>query len=199
MHGSDWQIHRDCKGRRVLRRAVRVRGMPGVGERSANEAKERIAKLIVLGVDPGTRVAGYGVVSMVDGKFEVIDMGVVKMNPKKSIGERLIVLREGLEEVFSKHDPDVVYVERVFVYKNSDSALKLKMSNSVAHELAAGHGRSCFEVSAKSAKKCATGDGSATKNTVRRAVQRICKLGSPPPADAADAVAIALCGASRAA
>ena len=150
-----------------------------------------------LGIDPGTRVAGYGIVKVEGQSVEVVDMGVIRMSPKKGIGERLLTLRSELKKVFEEHDPDCVYVERVFVYKSSESALKLKMANAIAHEIAAEYKKPCDEVSPSSAKKCATGNGSATKNAVRRSIQRICRMDSPPLSDAADAVAIALCGASR--
>ena len=88
-----------------------------------------------LGIDPGTRVAGYGVVKVEGQSVEVVDMGVIRMSPKKGIGERLLTLRSELKKVFEEHDPDFVYVERVFVYKSSESALKLKMANAIRIEI----------------------------------------------------------------
>lgn len=148
-------------------------------------------------MDPGTRRAGYGVVVSDSKRVSVSDMGTIRMNPKDDIGSRMNHLMSSISAIVEESRPDYIFVERVYVAKSAESSLKLKMANGVVHQVAARYSIPCEEVSPSSAKKCVTRDGSATKNSVRRSVQRLCQLDEAPPSDAADAVAIALCGAAR--
>ena len=151
----------------------------------------------LLGVDPGTRVAGFAVIDTDDHGIVPVEIGTIKLNTKVPVETRVFALGTRIERIISEHNPAMLAVERVFVHKSAMSALKLKMANAVAIDRAVAAGIQHIEISPGQAKKAVTGNGGASKNRVRRAVQRICRLEKPPQSDAADALAIAICAAAK--
>ncbi len=162
-----------------------------------DEAAKGAPQLIILGVDPGTRVAGFAVIELREETVSVIAMGPIRLDTKKSAEQRAFDLGEKVADLISEHQPQRLFVESVHVSASVTSSLKLKMANSAVIDRAIRSDVQHQEVSPKSAKKAMTGRGDASKGSVRKAVQRLCGLDKLPQSDAADAVAIAVCGASK--
>ena len=154
---------------------------------------------IILGIDPGSRTTGYGVVKIQDGRQNYIDSGcirVVKHNETMPLAERLRIIFDSISNLIADHHPDEVAIERVFLSKNADSALKLGQARGVAIVAAAVHALDVAEYSALEIKKSVVGTGKATKEQVQHMVTAILSLNKHPQSDAADALAVALCHAN---
>ena len=145
----------------------------------------------ILGIDPGSRFTGYGVVDAVGADAEVVEQGVVKLPPKQPLPERLCLLDARLREIVDEHRPDEVVVEEVFAAVNVKSALVLGQVRGVVL-VAAGSHCPVFEYSARTVKKAVAGYGQADKNQIAQMVTTLLKLPEAPPQDAADALALAL-------
>jgi crossover junction endodeoxyribonuclease RuvC len=151
---------------------------------------------IILGIDPGTRITGYGVILLTEGKIEVIDFGCIRPPVQEETSKRYLSLFNGMEQLLIKYSPHAVAVETQFVYKNVQSALKLGMARAAVLIASSRKDIPVFEYSPTRAKKAVTGQGSASKEQVQRMVQLLLKLASPPtPEDASDALALAICHA----
>lgn len=147
----------------------------------------------ILGVDPGTRVAGYGIVEiMPDGKVRAIAVGAWRLDVKSTLAARLATLAVELRKIVSAYGPHVMCVELPFVSNNSRSALVLGAARGVVLAESYLAGLEIAEISATSAKKTITGNGYADKEQVRCMLQSLLQadLGSLPY-DASDALAIA--------
>lgn len=154
---------------------------------------------VILGIDPGSRTTGYGVVKIQDGRQTYIDSGcirVVKPNETMPLAERLRIIFDSISNLIADHHPDEVAIERVFLSKNADSALKLGQARGVAIVAAAVHALDVAEYSALEIKKSVVGTGKATKEQVQHMVTAILSLNKHPQSDAADALAVALCHAN---
>jgi crossover junction endodeoxyribonuclease RuvC len=153
--------------------------------------------MIVLGIDPGTRVTGYGAVRLEDGRLSVVEYGAIRAR-SDTIAQRLREVFEGLQAVIETVRPDTAAVEEAFFGRNVQSTIKIGEARAVALLAAALAGIPIAEYSAKTVKKSVVGVGSAHKSQVGQMVQRILGMEEPPrPADAADALAIALCHCHR--
>jgi crossover junction endodeoxyribonuclease RuvC len=151
---------------------------------------------VILGIDPGTVVTGYGVIRASGHAWEPLDFGAVRPPYTVKGHHRYLVIFEALEHLIEKFKPDAVAVETQFVYKNVQSALKLGMARGAVIVACARNGVEVFEYTPKKAKLAVVGHGSASKHQVQRMVQMQLKLPSPPePHDAADALALAICHA----
>jgi len=146
----------------------------------------------ILGIDPGSRFTGYGIVDAAGAVAHVVDHGVVKLPPKQSLPERLCLLDARLREIVDEYQPDEVVVEEVFAAVNVRSALVLGQARGVVL-VAAGSHCPVFEYSPRTVKKAVAGYGQADKNQVAQMVAALLKLPEAPPEDAADALALALC------
>jgi len=154
---------------------------------------------IILGIDPGTRVSGYGVISIQSHSCVPIDYGCIRPPPRFKLSERYLVIYESVEELIEKYRPTAVVVEMQFMYKNAQSALKLGMARGAVMIAAKKKGLPIFEYAPTVAKRAVVGNGRASKYQVQMMVQRILKLAAPPePEDAADALALAICHAHAA-
>jgi len=150
--------------------------------------------LIVIGIDPGTRATGYGVVAHGGGAVSLVECGVIRTEASQRLEHRLRIIFEGLGEVFSRHPADVVAVERVFHGKNARTSLVLGHARGAVLLAATLRDLPVAEYSATEVKMAITGTGRATKEQIQFMVQRLLRLKTPPaPADAADGVAVALC------
>jgi crossover junction endodeoxyribonuclease RuvC len=153
-------------------------------------------EVIILWVDPGTLVTGYGVIRQTDRDWEPLDFGCICPPRKLKIHERYLILFEGIDLLIEKYKPQALSVETQFVYKNVQSALKLGMARGAVMIAAARRGVEVFEYAPTRAKQAVVGNGAASKFQVQRMVQMQLKLSSvPEPEDAADALALALCHA----
>ncbi len=152
---------------------------------------------VILGVDPGTRVTGYGVIKQ-EPCFEVIDYGCIRPNPKMLLSDRLHVIYQGLESLIHKYKPHALAVETQFVQKNVQTALKVGMVRGIVYICGKNHGLKVYEYAPTKIKLAVTGFGSAEKNQVQTMLKSIFSLSKEPePEDAADALACAVCHAHQ--
>ncbi|WP_091233428.1 crossover junction endodeoxyribonuclease RuvC [Microbacterium sp. 3J1] len=157
------------------------------------------SSLRVLGIDPGLTRCGVGIVDVDRSRRgTLVHVGVIRSAPEMPIGERLAIVAAGIREVIELHRPDAVAVERVFAQQNSHTVMGTAQASGVALLLAAESGLPAATHTPSEVKAAVTGYGSADKKQVQSMIARILRLDAPPqPADAADALAIALCHAWR--
>jgi crossover junction endodeoxyribonuclease RuvC len=150
--------------------------------------------MLVLGVDPGTAVTGYGVVARAgDGAVSLLECGVIRTSARAELPARLKEIYLGIGEVLSRHAVDAVAVEGVFYAKNVRTTLVLGHARGAILLAATLKDLPVAEYAPAEVKNAIAGTGRATKEQIQFMVQRLLRLKSPPrPADAADAVAIAL-------
>ena len=155
--------------------------------------------LRVLGIDPGLTRCGVGVVDVSPNRTaSLVHVGVVRSLTTDPIEKRLAAIAAGIRLVLAEHDPGVVAVERVFAQNNRHSVMGTAQASGIALLLAAEHGIPAATHTPSEVKAAITGYGSADKLQVQTMVARVLRLDVlPQPADAADALAIALCHAWR--
>ena len=155
--------------------------------------------MIICGIDPGSRVTGYGFLEVQGNRYRCIDFGVIQGgNSSVDLGERLTGIFRGLLELMKAHSPDAVAIEGVFHAVNAQSALKLGQARGVALLAAAESGAEIVEYSPLAIKKAVAGYGRADKEQIQTMVGMLLNMSTPPsPYDAADALAVALCHAFR--
>lgn len=154
---------------------------------------------IILGVDPGTRVTGYGIICIQNQAYIPLDYGCIRPPSSLKLSERYLVIFDSIEELINKYEPKSLVVETQYVHKNVQSALKLGMARGTVMIAAKKRGLSIFEYAPTVAKRAVVGNGSASKFQVQAMVQRLLNLPSLPfPEDAADALALAICHAHSA-
>ncbi len=151
--------------------------------------------MIILGVDPGSRKTGFGIINTVGAQSEYITSGVIRV-PDTSLPERLQTIYSSLCEVIEQYCPQQMAVEQVFMSKNASSALKLGQARGAAIVAATQSGLPVSEYEAKKVKQSVVGSGAATKQQVQYMVQHLLGLSATPQEDAADALAVALCHSS---
>jgi len=148
----------------------------------------------VLGVDPGLTRCGLGVVEGVPGRATLVAVGVVRTPADAPLGERLVALEREFEGWLDLHRPDAVAVERVFAQSNVRTVMGTAQAGAVAVVCAARRGLPVALHTPSEVKASVTGSGRADKEQVALMVARLLRLDGPPrPADAADALALALC------
>jgi crossover junction endodeoxyribonuclease RuvC len=148
----------------------------------------------ILGIDPGSRHTGYGLVEHKGNKVTFLHCGTLHLATGE-VPARLGAIFTGLTEVLAAWKPDEVSIEKVFMARNADSALKLGQARGAAITAAVHAGLPVFEYSARQVKQAVVGKGGADKSQVQHMVQVLLALSRKPQADAADALAIALCHA----
>lgn len=156
--------------------------------------------MIILGIDPGTRIAGYGVIESNDSgnKIEVIEYGEIHMSDKVSLSLRLKTLYEKLSAVIERTVPDECAVESAFYHKNVQSTLKIGHARGVALLAAAQKQIPVSEYSPREIKKAITGSGAASKEQVQFMICSILKIKKTPKFfDSSDALAAAICHRQR--
>jgi crossover junction endodeoxyribonuclease RuvC len=146
----------------------------------------------VLGIDPGTRHLGWGVLTRVGTRLEHVAHGVIDTVEDSPLADRLVLIDAALEEVIATHQPDVGAVESLFFAKNAQSAAKLGHARGVILLRLARGGISIREYAPALVKRTVVGRGAADKKQVALVVTAMLRLEKPPRADAADALAIAL-------
>jgi crossover junction endodeoxyribonuclease RuvC len=152
----------------------------------------------IIGVDPGTRVVGYGIVDTDGQRTKLVACGVVKTNTKAAQSKRLLTIFEGLDEAVRAHVPEVACVEDVFSGSNARTALRIGEGRGVALVALAHSGLEIHSLSPATIKKSVTGNGRADKSQVQHMVALILGLDeAPEPYDATDALAAAICLAHR--
>ncbi len=151
-----------------------------------------------MGIDPGTRCVGYGVVDKEGSDLRAVDFGTIRPPAKTALHERLKVIFEQLSSLARKHAPDVIAIEEVFAGKGSKSSIKIGEGRGVSLLCAAMSGASVAEYTATKVKMAVTGNGHASKEQVQKMVKVLLGLAEEPATkDAADALAIAICHCHR--
>ena len=154
--------------------------------------------MIILGIDPGTAMLGYGLVERTGPRLRAIDYGVIRTPAQMELPERLESIYLALTDLIELHVPTLVGVERLFFTKNVQTAFAVGQARGVVLLAAALHNLEIREATPNEVKVATAGHGSASKAQVGRMVQAILGLAElPEPDDAADALAIAICVANR--
>ena len=149
----------------------------------------------ILGIDPGSLRTGYGIVDVRGNSVHPVTWGVIRMEAKDPLPERLHRIHEELAALILLHRPTEAAVEKVFLSKNASSALKLGHARGAAIVTCRTHGVAVHAYSAREIKSAATGHGAAPKEQVAGMVGRLLGLRVPIAEDASDALAAAFCRA----
>lgn len=147
---------------------------------------------IILGIDPGSRVTGYGIIDVDRQAIAYVDSGCIRTS-EGELSQRLLQIYDGICQLMDSFRPEEVAIEEVFMHQNPSSALKLGHARGVAMVAAASHRVKVSEYSAREVKQAVVGYGAAEKSQVKHMVVSMLKLNRSPQNDAADALAIAIC------
>ena len=147
---------------------------------------------IILGIDPGSRVTGYGIIRERNQTLEYIDSGCIR-TADGELSQRLLEIFNGICQLMDTFSPTEVAIEEVFMHENPSSALKLGHARGVAMVACASHRVKVSEYSAREVKLSLVGYGAAKKEQVKHMVVSLLMLNSSPQSDAADALGIAIC------
>ena len=150
---------------------------------------------LILGIDPGSRKTGFGIINTLGNRHEYVASGVIRLGDGP-LPERLKVIYQSLSEVIEEYCPQQMAVEQVFMAKSAGSALKLGQARGAAIVAAVNHDLPVAEYEAKKIKQSVVGNGGGDKVQVLHMVRQILKLSGMPQEDAADALAVALCHAN---
>jgi crossover junction endodeoxyribonuclease RuvC len=153
------------------------------------------APLLILGIDPGLRVTGFGVIAREGHSLRYVASGCVKSDPRQSLPERIATLFSGVREVIAAYTPDESAIEKVFVNVNPQSTLLLGQARGAALAALTAQGLPVTEYTALQIKQAVVGHGKAAKEQVQHMVARLLRLSAAPRTDAADALACAICHA----
>jgi crossover junction endodeoxyribonuclease RuvC len=146
----------------------------------------------ILGIDPGSRITGYGIITSTKGQFTLVAQGIIKTG-QASTSEKLHIIFTGLVDIIQQHQPTIVSIEKVFFAKNAQSALKLGQARGAALTAAAHCQCEVAEYAAKEIKQAVVGSGAATKAQIQHMIKILLKIPKAPSPDAADALAAAIC------
>lgn len=153
--------------------------------------------MVILGVDPGYAILGYGLLKYDRGSLTVLDYGVIETKPDRTFPERLEILHRGMTMLIEKYRPDNIVFEELFFYHNAKTAIQVAAGRGVALLAAQQAGLPLYEYTPMQIKLSVTGDGHADKHQVQTMVKLLLKLKEiPKPDDAADALGAAICHAS---
>lgn len=153
-------------------------------------------KTIILGVDPGTRISGYGLIQLDQGAYSALDYGCIRPPTEFKLSDRYFIIFSGIDELICRYKPDAIVVETQYVHKNIQSAMKLGMARGAVMIAARKAGIPIFEYAPTKAKLAVVGNGRASKQQVQGMVQRLLNLDKlPEPEDISDALALAICHA----
>lgn len=154
--------------------------------------------IIIIGIDPGTRITGYGVIECQGTQMKALDYGCIRPPPALDLNDRYLIIHEGIGELLDLYRPRTLAVETQFMHKNIQSAMKLSMARCVAILSAKKRGIEVVPYSPSEAKRSITGNGRADKFQVQGMTQKLLNLKSvPEPEDAADALSLAICHAHK--
>ena len=146
----------------------------------------------ILGIDPGSRVTGYGIIDQDGQQIRYVASGCIKAKGE-SLAERLGIIFTGVCQVIAEHQPQEMAIEQVFMNKNADSALKLGQARGAAICATVEAGVPVDEYAARAIKLAVVGRGGATKEQVQHMMCVLLSLQKSPPSDAADALGVAVC------
>lgn len=150
----------------------------------------------ILGIDPGSRLTGFGIVDLEGRDSHYVTSGCIRVQGD-TLPLKLGIIFDGVGQLLDTHRPDGLSIERVFMHRNADSALKLGQARGAAICAAVSRGLPVWEYSANEIKQAVVGHGHADKVQVQHMVRILLSLPGAPSADAADALAAALCHGHR--
>ncbi len=186
----------------MKRKSSRLRELPtpasrrtGSPELSLTEIQSSTTRVRILGIDPGLRNTGFGVIDKTGNTLTYVTSGCIKTPSAGDLALRLKTILNGLGEVIAGSQPDQVAIEKVFVNTNPQSTLLLGQARGTAICAAVTHELSVAEYTALQIKQAVVGNGHAAKVQVQDMVKRLLRIAGAPSADAADALACAICHA----
>jgi len=152
--------------------------------------------MIIMGIDPGFAITGYGIVKYEGNKFSVIDYGAITTEASMKLPQRLLMLSNKLDELIARYKPDAISIEELFFNKNIKTALTVGHGRGVAVLSAAKSGIDVYEYTPLQVKQAVVGYGRAEKSQIQQMIKVILNLDEiPKPDDVADALAVAICHA----
>ena len=146
----------------------------------------------ILGIDPGSRVTGYGIIDQAGQQISYVASGCIRTSGD-ALAERLGIIFSGVNTIIQEYLPDEMAIERVFMNKNADSALKLGQARGAAICASVHREVPVDEYAAREIKQAVVGNGGATKEQVQHMICVLLSLQKSPPSDAADALGVAVC------
>lgn len=150
---------------------------------------------LILGIDPGSRVTGFGIINYLGARSEYVASGVIR-TAGDTLPERLKIIFQSITAIIEQYCPQEMAIENVFMAKSAGSALKLGQARGAAIAAAVNADLQVSEYEARKIKQAVVGTGAAEKAQVQHMVKTLLMLPKAPPADAADALAVALCHAN---
>ena len=155
--------------------------------------------MVVLGIDPGTAICGYGFVESVDGNINALHYGAVTTSPKARMQDRLAKIYDSLDDMIKEYQPEVIGIEKLFFGRNSTTAIPVGQARGIVLLAAVKNDVEILEITPNEVKQSITGYGGASKEQVIYMVTKLLRLNEEPkPDDVADALAIAICAAHMA-
>lgn len=153
--------------------------------------------MLIMGVDPGTAITGYGLIKYAGNRFEMVDCGCIRTSAEEPLAGRLRIIYLGLQDLIRQYRPEQFAIEQLFINKNTRTALAVGHARGVAMLAASVAGLAVFEYTPLQVKQAVTGRGRAEKNQVQFMVKAILALpATPSPDDIADALALSICHAN---
>lgn len=150
--------------------------------------------MLILGIDPGIAILGYGLVKYEAGRFSIIDYGAITTDAGINMSERLTIIYKGLVDIIERYRPDAFAIEELFFNKNIKTALTVGHARGVAILAGSESGVQVYEYTPLQVKQAVVGYGRADKNQIQQMVKIILNLKEiPKPDDVADALAVAIC------
>lgn len=150
---------------------------------------------VILGIDPGSRITGYGVIESNGQKHQYLACGAIRTQ-SEYFPKRLQQIFQGISQIAAQYQIQEAAIEQVFIHANASSALKLGQARGAAITALMQQNLEVFEYAPKLIKQAVVGTGSADKNQVQQMIKILLKLNAAPKNDAADALAIAICHAN---
>lgn len=151
---------------------------------------------LILGIDPGSRKTGFGIINVIGNRHDYISSGVIRLPVAEELPVRIKVLISALAEIIQLHSPQQVAIEQVFMANNAGSALKLGQARGAAIAACVAQHLEVSEYSARQIKQAVVGSGAANKDQVQQMVKTLLRLPTIPQEDAADALGAAICHAN---
>jgi crossover junction endodeoxyribonuclease RuvC len=151
---------------------------------------------LILGIDPGSRITGYGIIETEKNGYRRVDSGALRIKGD-TLPQRLHAIFRAVSEVLDRFQPDEFAIENVFMHRNADSALKLGQARGAAICSAIDRDISIYEYTPAEIKQAVVGRGNAAKPQVQMMVRGLLNLSQNPQADEADALACAICHGNR--
>lgn len=150
--------------------------------------------MIILGIDPGYAIIGYGVIEAVGGKYRPLAYGAITTTPEQSFSERLKIVYDDLTHIIQKYKPEAVAIEKLFYHTNQKTVIEVAEARGVILLALQQNGLDFFEYTPLQVKTAVTGYGRAEKKQIMEMTRRLLRLKElPRPDDAADALAMAIC------